>query len=229
MLVGLLNFSKPRSCFKTGLPILAFFGFFIACLSLFPSLSLAEDAFDDSAIQDAICDLFRMSQGAFGALFALAAGIGSIVAAAFGMYRTAISFLVVSISYFAIPAFVDLSFNTDDINCSERGSFMVDEDSEDDLMIRAEICDRLVMIEGAAGALVATIAGIVAIISAAIGAYRAGYTLLFCGVGAFIIRALLSLYYGEFDCLEIRTAQEAALQEFFNLSEEDGETGEEGI
>lgn len=186
-----------------------------------PEHALAQNSFDDDAIVDAICDLFRMSSGSFGALFALAAGVGTVVAAAFGMYRTAISFLVVAIAFFILPSYISLSFGWFD--CDGHGSFMTTANAKDDIMIRREICDRLELIEGAGGALVMTIAGIVAIVSAAIGAWRAGYTLAIVGILAFITRALLSLYFGQFDCGQINRDANAIMEDFFNSSNSGGE------
>ena len=212
----LLDYFTPKhpGCFSALSLVLAF----VVLVTFFPDFAIAEDKFDDKAILDAYCDLLKMSQTAFGALFALAAGVGAIVAAAFGMYRSAISFFVVSLAYFAIPAMINLSFGSDggtgrELKCeANSGTFEI---GEDDIMIRREICDRFQLIEGSWGALIFTIAGIVSIVSVAVGAYRAGYTLIFVGCGAFILRSLLSLFYGEFDCEQIYADSGAKIQEFF--------------
>ena len=54
------------------------------------------------------------------------------------------------------------------------------------------------LIEGAFGALVMVVAGLAAIISAAMGAYRAALGMLVVAVGAFILRSLVSLFFGTF-------------------------------
>ena len=51
-------------------------------------------------------------------------------------------------------------------------------------------------IEGAFGALVMVGAGLGAIVAAAFGAYKAAISLLFVAVGAFILRAIVSLFFG---------------------------------
>ena len=57
------------------------------------------------------------------------------------------------------------------------------------------------LIEGKFGALVMVVSGLAAIISAAVGAYRASLSMLVVAVGAFILRSLVSLFWGtDFDC-----------------------------
>lgn len=51
------------------------------------------------------------------------------------------------------------------------------------------------LIEGNAGSLIMVIAGLGAIISAAFGAYRAAVGLLVVAVGAFILRALVDIFF----------------------------------
>lgn len=55
----------------------------------------------------------------------------------------------------------------------------------------------LQMIEGALGALVMVVAGIAAIVAAAMGAYRAAVGMLVVAIGAFILRSLVSLFFGD--------------------------------
>ncbi len=66
---------------------------------------------------------------------------------------------------------------------------------EDDL-IRNSVGNLLKLIEGAFGALVMIVAGLIAIIAAAMGAYRAALGMLVVAVGSFILRALVSLFFG---------------------------------
>lgn len=54
------------------------------------------------------------------------------------------------------------------------------------------------LIEGAFGALIMVVAGLGAIIAAAMGAYRASLGMLVVALGAFILRALVSLFFGTF-------------------------------
>lgn len=57
-------------------------------------------------------------------------------------------------------------------------------------------CDRLLMlIEGPFGALLTTAAGIGAIVSSAMGNFRAAWTLLVVSIGAFILRSYITLFF----------------------------------
>ena len=64
-------------------------------------------------------------------------------------------------------------------------------------------CDLLRLIHGSFGALLMTVAGIGAVISSAIGMYRAGYTMAVVGVGSFILPSLVTLWFGEPDCASV--------------------------
>lgn len=66
--------------------------------------------FDDSQIRLAVCQLFKLIEGSFGGLVMTVAGIGAIVASAFGGYKAAISLLVTGISAFILRSFVSLFF-----------------------------------------------------------------------------------------------------------------------
>ena len=66
----------------------------------------------------------------------------------------------------------------------------------DDSLFRFSAGNLLAFLEGAFGALVMVGAGLGAIIAAAFGAYKASIALLFVAVGAFILRALVSLFFG---------------------------------
>lgn len=60
----------------------------------------------------------------------------------------------------------------------------------------SELTSRLfALIEGNAGALIVVLAGLAALISAAFGAYRAAVSLLLVTVGAFILRALVEIFF----------------------------------
>jgi hypothetical protein len=63
------------------------------------------------------------------------------------------------------------------------------------------------LIEGAFGALVMVVAGIGAIISSAFGAYRAAVSLIVVATGSFILRSLVSLFFGSFDNSDITSIQ----------------------
>lgn len=70
----------------------------------------------------------------------------------------------------------------------------------DDGDIRGAVGLLFELIEGAFGALIMVVAGLGAIVAAAVGAYRAALGMLTVAVGAFILRALVSLFFGtDFD------------------------------
>jgi hypothetical protein len=59
-----------------------------------------------------------------------------------------------------------------------------------------EACGRLLqMIEGPFGALITTAAGIGAIIASAVGGFRTAWALIVVSVGAFILRAYITLFF----------------------------------
>ena len=66
--------------------------------------------------------------------------------------------------------------------------------NQDRIVAAVEFLLRL--IEGALGALIMVVAGIAAIIAAALGAYRAAVGMLVVAIGAFILRALVSVFFG---------------------------------
>ena len=69
-------------------------------------------------------------------------------------------------------------------------------DFNDDL-IRGAVGNLFLLIEGAFGALIMVVAGIGAIVAASMGAYRAAVGMLVVAVGSFILRALVSLFFGD--------------------------------
>lgn len=70
----------------------------------------------------------------------------------------------------------------------------------DDSLNRFAAGNLLMFIEGSFGALIMIASGIGAIIAGAFGAYKAAISLLFVAVGSFILRALVSLFFGtEYD------------------------------
>lgn len=75
--------------------------------------SFSEADFDDSLIRMSVGNLFKLIEGAFGALIMVVAGLGAIVAAAMGAYRAAVGMLVVAVGAFILRALVSLFFGTD--------------------------------------------------------------------------------------------------------------------
>lgn len=81
------------------------------------------------------------------------------------------------------------------------GSFS--EASFDDELIRNSVGNLLRLVEGAFGALIMVVAGVMALIAAAMGQYRAALGMLVVAVGSFILRALVSLFFGaDFEAYE---------------------------
>ena len=78
-----------------------------------PTGSHSQAQFDDELIRNAVGNLFRLIEGAFGALIMVVAGLGAIIAAAIGAYRAAISLVVVAVGSFILRALVSLFFGTD--------------------------------------------------------------------------------------------------------------------
>ena len=70
------------------------------------------------------------------------------------------------------------------------------EPNYDDSLPRFATGNLLWFIEGPFGALIMVSAGIGAIIAGAFGGYKAAITLLFVALGAFILRAVVSLFFG---------------------------------
>lgn len=70
------------------------------------------------------------------------------------------------------------------------------------------VCLFFKLIEGAFGALIMVVAGLAAIIAAAMGAYRAAMGMLVVAVGAFILRALVSLFFDASTLFQCQVSQE---------------------
>ena len=78
-----------------------------------PSGSFSPAAFDPQLIQHAVGNLFKLVEGAFGALIMVVSGIGAIVAAAMGAYRAAVGMIVVAVGSFILRSLVSLFFGSD--------------------------------------------------------------------------------------------------------------------
>ena len=77
----------------------------------------------------------------------------------------------------------------------------------DDQLVRYAVGQLFCLVEGAFGALIMVVSGLGAIVAAAMGAYRAAVGMLVVAVGAFILRALVSLFFGT-NFTEYGTGQE---------------------
>lgn len=78
-----------------------------------PMGSWSEAGFDDQLIRNSVGNLFKLIEGAFGALVMVIAGLFAIIAAAIGSYRAALGMLVVAVGAFILRALVSLFFGTD--------------------------------------------------------------------------------------------------------------------
>lgn len=78
-----------------------------------PSGSFSEAEFQDELIRNSVGNLFKLIEGAFGALVMVVAGLGAIIAAAMGAYRASVGMLVVAVGSFILRALVSLFFGTD--------------------------------------------------------------------------------------------------------------------
>jgi len=75
-----------------------------------PTGSYTEAQYDDELVRNGVGNLFRLIEGAFGALIMVVAGLGAIIAAAMGAYRAALGMLVVALGAFILRALVSLFF-----------------------------------------------------------------------------------------------------------------------
>ncbi len=81
----------------------------------------SEANFDDALIRGAVGNMFKLIEGAFGALIMVVAGLGAIVAASMGAYRAAVGMLVVAVGAFILRALVSLFFGTDFADYTSNG------------------------------------------------------------------------------------------------------------
>ncbi|MCB0323254.1 MAG: hypothetical protein KDD69_06750 [Bdellovibrionales bacterium] len=78
-----------------------------------PTGSFSEAAYEDDLVRNSVGNIFKLIEGAFGALIMVVAGLGAIVAAAMGAYRAALGMLVVAVGAFILRALVSLFFGAD--------------------------------------------------------------------------------------------------------------------
>ncbi|MCB0325706.1 MAG: hypothetical protein KDD69_19125 [Bdellovibrionales bacterium] len=78
-----------------------------------PTGSFSEAAYEDDLVRNSVGNIFKLIEGAFGALIMVVAGLGAIVAAAMGAYRAALGMLVVAVGAFILRAMVSLFFGAD--------------------------------------------------------------------------------------------------------------------
>lgn len=80
----------------------------------------ATPEFEPELIQCAVANLFKLIEGAFGALIMVVSGIGAIIAAAMGAYRASLGMLVVAVGSFILRSLVSLFFGTDFPECQTQ-------------------------------------------------------------------------------------------------------------
>ncbi len=78
-----------------------------------PTGSFSEASYDDNLVRNSVGNLFKLIEGAFGALVMVVAGLGAIIAAAMGAYRAAVGMLVVAVGAFILRALVSLFFGSE--------------------------------------------------------------------------------------------------------------------
>ena len=66
-----------------------------------------------------------------------------------------------------------------------------------DVRVSQAVNMMFIYVEGSFGALVFVCAGVFAILSAAVGQYRAALALLVVGIGGFILRSILSTFFND--------------------------------
>jgi hypothetical protein len=74
--------------------------------------SYSEANYQDFLVRGAVSNLFRLVEGAFGALIMVVSGLGAIIAAAMGAYRAALGMLVVAVGAFILRSLVSLFFGS---------------------------------------------------------------------------------------------------------------------
>ena len=74
--------------------------------------TFSEADYDDELVRNAVGNLFRLLEGAFGALIMVVAGLMAVITAAMGSFRTALSMLIVAVGAFILRSLVSLFFGT---------------------------------------------------------------------------------------------------------------------
>jgi hypothetical protein len=90
-----------------------------------PGIGLAEEKdvpYDDTLVRNAVGNLYRLIEGAFGALVVVAAGIGAIVAGVVGAYKAAFALFLTAVGAFILRAYVSLFFGTDYVSYDNGGA-----------------------------------------------------------------------------------------------------------
>lgn len=86
-----------------------------------PQGSFTENAYGDDLVRCAVANLYKLVEGAFGALVMVVAGLGAIIAAAMGAYRASLGMLVVAVGSFILRSLVSLFFGDNFTDCEATG------------------------------------------------------------------------------------------------------------
>ena len=144
--------------------------------------------FDAKELELANCELMLVMKGSLGSLLATVAGIGAVFAGAMGMYSAAWTFVIVACSAFIIESIVTLWFPMP-AGCDDERLFVE--------ILDWATCRLLFVIQDMIGNLVATLAGIGAIVSCVMGAYKAAWAFLFTALGGFLVRTFVGFFFEE--------------------------------
>ena len=79
--------------------------------------SMTQTKYNDSKVANAVNAVLTYLEGSVGALVMAAAGIGSIMSAAFGQYKAALSLMIVAVGAFILRSFMSTFFN--DLNIQD--------------------------------------------------------------------------------------------------------------
>lgn len=76
----------------------------------------AVGAYNDDRLAEAVDMIFTYLEGTFGALVMVVAGLGAIMSAAFGQYKSALGCLVVAVGAFILRSIMSTFFNVSSIS-----------------------------------------------------------------------------------------------------------------
>jgi hypothetical protein len=80
------------------------------------SIAQAPGDYNDERVANSVNTIFTYLEGSFGALVMVVSGLGAIMSAAFGQYKSALGCLVVAVGAFILRSFMSTFFNVDGIS-----------------------------------------------------------------------------------------------------------------
>ena len=69
--------------------------------------------------------------------------------------------------------------------------------SSAETIIKKQLCKILALLEGAFGALITVVAGLAAVVTAAMGAYKMAMSCVVIACGSYLVQAFMKLFFGE--------------------------------